>query len=375
MRIIFTGGGTAGHIFPIIAIIRELKRKYPNKGFEFFYIGPKDDFVFNLLEEEDVDVRTISAGKLRRYFSGLNILDFFKIPVSLFQCLYYIFIISPDLIFSKGGYGSLPVVLMGKIFFVPIFLHESDVYPGLANRIASKLALEIFSAFPVEKTSYFPSGKMISVGNPVRRELINGSMEQAKRIFNFKGGKPIVLVLGGSQGAQRLNDVMLNILSDGLKSFELIHQTGDANFEQIKKESDFLLEMDGARGLKDFYHPFGFLGEELLPHAYAAADIVISRAGAGSIFEIAANSKPCLLIPLKGSANEHQLKNAYAYAENGAAIIFEEENFKPHFFLERLKFFLSSPKKLKEMSEKAKEFAKPNSAEIIAEYVFAYLEQ
>lgn len=372
MKILFTGGGTAGHIFPIIAIIRELKKNYPYGDFQFFYLGPKDKFAKEVLLKEGVEVKTISAGKIRRYFSFQNLIDlFFKFPIGILQAFYHTFVISPDLIFSKGGYGSLPIVLSGWLLLVPIFLHESDVSPGLANKIASKFAIEIFTAFPVEKTSYFPAKKMISIGNPVRREILEDFKKESQKLLKLIGEKPIILILGGSQGAQRINNTILVILSEILKDFEIIHQTGKENFKEVTEEANVVITED----LKNYYHPFPFLDEAELSQAYQTADLIISRAGAGSIFEIAAVGKPSILVPLTEAAQNHQIRNAYTFAEKGAALVIEEANFKPHFIIERIKYLFSQPEKLKEMAKRAKEFSRPQSARIIAEYLVEYLSQ
>lgn len=371
MKILFTGGGTAGHIFPIIAIIREIRKGYPYGDFEFFYLGPKDKFAKEIFSREGIEIRTILAGKLRRYFSFKNIIDILKLPIGILQAFYYVFVISPDVIFSKGGYGSIPAVISGWFLKVPIFLHESDIIPGLANRIASKVALEIFISFSVKKTEYFPAKKMLSVGSPIRREILNGTKNEAKKIFNLTGEKPLILILGGSQGAQRINDTLLIILPEILREFELIHQTGKKNFMQVKKESEVVITED----LKRYYHPIDFLDEQQLSHAYAVVDLIISRAGAGTIFEIGAVGKPSILVPLSKSAQNHQVKNAYAFAENGAAIVIEEINFRPHFVLERIKYLFSQPQVLSEISKRAKEFSRPQASRIIAEYLVTYLNQ
>ena len=376
MKILFTGGGTAGHIFPIIAISREIKKIYPERDFHFFYLGPEDEFSENLLSQEGIIVKTILAGKIRRYFGFLsffqNLIDIFiKSPIGFLQSLFYIFVISPDLIFSKGGYGSLPVVFSGWLFLTPIFLHESDIVPGLANRLASKLALEIFVSFPFEKTRYFSPKKMLSVGNPIRKEILEGEKEKAKELFALSGEKPVILVLGGSQGSQRINDILLAILPNFLENFELIHQTGQKNFKEIEAEAKTVLKKDSWQ----YYHPFPFLNEKELKDAYAVCDLVCGRAGAGSIFEISAVAKPSVLIPLPESAQNHQVENAYAYTESGACLVIEEANLTPHFFLERIKYLFSQPQKLKEMAESARAFSKPKSAQIIAEYLVSYLTQ
>ncbi len=373
MKIVLTGGGTAGHILPLISIVREIKKNHSEKNIDFYYIGPKDDFALTLLSREGVEVKTIFAGKIRRYFSFKNVTDLLiKIPLGILQSFFHIFAISPDLIFSKGGYGSIPVILAGKILFAPIFLHESDIAPGLANRVAGRMALEIFTAFPVEKTGDFPTEKMFSVGNPIRKDLLEKcGYDTAKRVFNLKGEKPIILVLGGSQGAQRINDKILVVLSKLLKDFEIIHQTGDRNFEQVKAEAEVVTDKDA---IKD-YHPFPFLNEKELACAYQSSDLVISRAGAGTIFELAALGKPSILVPLEESAQNHQVRNAYAFAEKGSAVVMEEENFTPHFLLEKIRNLFSSKTKLKKMSEIARDFSKPDASTIIAEYIVSYLTQ
>ena len=372
MKIVFAGGGTAGHIFPIIAIVREIKRIHPDKNFQFFFIGPKDQFSATLLSQEGIKIKTITAGKMRRYLSLQNIIDLiFKVPIGTLQAFFHIFVISPDLIFSKGGYGSLPVVLAGWSLLTPVIIHESDVSPGLANKIASKFALEIFTAFPMEKTEYFPSNKMLSVGNPIRRNILEGSDLEAKKIFNLTGEKPVVLILGGSQGAARINDEVLIILGDLLKNYEVIHQTGQNNFDQVKAEADVVLN----KRISKYYHPFPFLNDKELAHALDAASLVVSRAGSGSIFEIAAAGKPSILAPLPESAQNHQVKNAYVFAENGAALVMEEVNFTPHFLLERIENLFFNPDKLREMEEKAKDFSKSEAGRVIAEYIVTYLTQ
>lgn len=376
IKILFAGGGTAGHIFPIIAVVRAIKENYPQDNFRFFYVGPEDDFNGFLLSREGIVAKTILAGKARRYFGFkpffLNLIDIFlKTPLGFLQAFFYNFIFSPDIIFSKGGYGSLPVVASGWFLLIPIFLHESDAVPGLANKIASKFSVEIFTSFSIEKTGYFPHKKMICVGNPVRKELLAGSKEAAKKAFNLTGEKPVILALGGSQGSQRINDTLLLILAEILEDFELIHQTGKNNLKQVEAEAKVVV----PQNLQKYYHPLPFLQEDELKHALAAADLAISRAGSGSIFEIAAAGKPSILIPLPESAQDHQLKNAYLYAERRATLVIEESNLTPHFFLERIKYLFSEPKKLKDMSDYAKYFSKPQSARIIAEYLISYLSQ
>ncbi|OIP75338.1 MAG: undecaprenyldiphospho-muramoylpentapeptide beta-N-acetylglucosaminyltransferase [Parcubacteria group bacterium CG2_30_36_21] len=367
MEIVFTGGGTGGHIFPIIAVAREMRKIYPRQDLKLFYIGPKDDFSLILLGQEDVAIKKILAGKLRRYFSFKNLIDIFKIPIGILQAFFYLFFIAPDVVISKGGYGSFPVVISARILHIPIFLHESDIVPGLASKKTSKWAAEIFTSFP--ETEFFPKEKIINLGNLVRKEILEGSKEKAKEIFELQGNKPLLLILGGSQGAQRINDIILEILPEILENFEVIHQTGQKNFSEVKAETDAIL----LKSLKKYYHLLPFLNEEYYKHALVACSLVISRAGAGTIFEIAANGKPSILIPLPDSAQNHQIKNAYAYSKSGSCQVIEQENLKPHFFLEKLKYLFSRPQDLEEMSINSKKFSRPKAAKIIASYLLEYL--
>ena len=254
---------------------------------------------------------------------------------------------------------------------MPIFLHESDVVPGLTNKLVSKFSLEIFVSFPIEKTQYFPFKKMISVGNPVRKEILGGSKEKAIEMFKLTGEKPVILILGGSQGSQRINDVIMSILPEILQSFEIIHQVGQKNFKQIEAEVKAVLKIE----LQKYYHLSPFLNEEEIKQALAAANLVVSRAGSGSIFEIASAGKPSVLIPLLEAAQNHQLKNAYTYAESGASLIIEESNLTPHFFLERLKYLFYESGELKTMAQSTRAFARPEAGKIIARYLVDYLLQ
>jgi UDP-N-acetylglucosamine--N-acetylmuramyl-(pentapeptide) pyrophosphoryl-undecaprenol N-acetylglucosamine transferase len=372
MKIVFTGGGTGGHIFPIIAIVRQLKKKSPSKNLGLFYIGPKDNFG-TLFSQEGIKTFYILSGKLRRYLDPLSLIlngfdIFLKIPIGFLQSFIYLFFLAPDVIFSKGGYGSFPVVFAGKILGIPIFLHESDSVPGLANRFLAHFAIEIFVSFP--DTFYFPKDKIILVGNPIREELLNGNKNEAQKYFQLTGEKPIILILGGSQGAQRINDKVLEVLPHLLKDFEIIHQCGEKNFKSVKKEAEIFID----EYLRKFYHPYPFLNEQELKLAYCVADLVISRAGAGVIFELSALGKPSILIPLPESAQEHQVRNAYIFAKSGAALILEEENFTPLFFVERIKYLFENPEYLEKMRKAAKEFARIKAAEIIAEYLLEFLE-
>lgn len=371
MKVLFAGGGTGGHTFPIIAVARELKKM--DSSLDLHFVGPKKEVVPDLFKKENIKVKRVHSGKMRRY-GGFgprlsNFIDiFFKIPFGTLQSFFYIFILSPDVIFSKGGYGAIPPTLAAKILQVPIFLHESDIAPGMANRFLSRFALEIFISFP--KTEFFPVEKIILVGNPVREDLfVPPSRKEMLDCIKLKGEKPVIFILGGSQGSERINDLTLQILPRLLSNFEVIHQCGTANYDNISVESDFLITDEA----KESYHLFPFLNENELRCAYHSADIVVSRAGSGSIFEIAAAGKPSILVPLSGSAQNHQSKNAQSYSDLGCAMVIEEENLTPHFFLQKTVALMKSPSVRRNMSNQTGKFAKPRSAKIIAEYIIEFL--
>ena len=360
MRILFTGGGTGGHIFPIVAVARELRKI--QSDLELFYIGPSD-FDLQPLIAENIKVKVILAGKFRRYFSIYNFIDIFKILLGFIQTFWYLYILMPDVIFSKGGYGSVPVVIIGWIFRIPILIHESDTIPGLANKLAGKLAKRIGVSFEVTK-KYFSAKKTALVGNPIRIELTKGNKEEGRKIFKIKSNDPVILIMGGSQGAQSINAIILEILLELLKKYEIIHMCGSKNYSQIKKLA--ILNKQKKGSILEKYHLFPFLYEEQLKHAYAVSDLVISRAGSGSIFEIAACGLPSIIIPLPWSSSSHQKENAFAFAKSGATIVIEEVNLTPHILLERISYLISHPELRKKMSECALKFATPEAGEKIA---------
>ena len=368
----FTGGGTGGHILPIIALSREIRIQAGGTPVEFLYMGPKDELSEMLLSQEGIKIYRILSGKIRRYnfVKSLpkNFLDLFvKLPLGMFQAFFRIFVLSPDIIFSKGGYGSIPSAIAGWILRVPIVLHESDIIPGVANRVVARFASEIFVSFP--NTQYFPKNKVLQIGNPIRKDLLSGSKEEAKRLFSLQGNKPVLLFMGGSQGAQQVNDMLLVILDKALKNYEIIHQTGEKNFSQVKAEAGVVI----AKERTALYHPVAFLKETELRHAYAASDLIISRAGSGSVFEIAALGKPSILIPLAESAQNHQIENSYAYQRTGACIVLEKNNLTPHFFLERVHSIFANKVEMQKMLEAAKNFAKPEAGRVIAKYIIESL--
>lgn len=373
MRILFTGGGSGGHIIPLIAVVQEIKKHAHEQGMfniEFVFIGPtiKNTLWEGLLKKEGIKVINITAGKIRRYFSFQNIVDIaFKIPASFVQALWYVFWNMPNVVFSKGGYGSVPVVLISRFYRIPVVIHESDAVVGLGNKSVLRYVQCITCGFE-ETLEQLPKGKSFYVGNPIRQTLLDGSKEMGRQVFSLRHSKPVLLIIGGSQGSEFLNDTILNNLEDLMEEFEIIHITGQKNFEGLSKE------LEARFGRLDFigYHPYPFLTDDL-KEAYAVTDVVIARASASVIAELSATGKPSILIPLPGSAQDHQKANAYLYGRAGAAVVIEEDNVQFNVLLRDLLEILNNKALHSSMVLAAKNFNPINASEIIAQKIFQYL--
>ena len=367
MKILLTGGGTGGHFYPIIAVAEALSKlaereKIVTMDLVFMSDSPYDE---EALFRYRVRFKRIYAGKVRRYFSLLNISDTFKTIIGFVKSIWYIYLDFPDVVFSKGGYASFPVILASRLFRIPLIIHESDSIPGKVNLWAGKFAKRIAISFG-ETASYFDKKKLALTGNPVRHEFFTPAKLGAGEFFNLEGGTPVIFIMGGSQGAVKINETVLDILPNLLNDYQIIHQCGLLNISEVKKITEVTI---GKSIYKSRYHPFGFLDESGMRMAYAAASIVISRAGSGSIFEIAASGAPSILIPLKGSAQGHQRENAYNYASSGASDVIEEDNLTPHLLASEVRLVLKDEIRLEKMSKAAKEFSRKDAALTIAEEI------
>ena len=366
MRILLTGGGTGGHFYPVLAVIRALKKIAEEEKFvamDLVYLSD-DPFNAKLLKEEGVNFVSVPAGKIRRYFSLLNFTDFFKTAWGVLRAIIYIFWQMPDVIFAKGGYASFPSLIAARFFRIPVIIHESDAVPGRVNRWAGAFARRVAISYP-ESAKYFPEGKTALTGNPVRARILGGNLEEAKSVFGYED-LPTVLVLGGSQGSVKLNDVLIDALPEILKEAKIIHQCGKNNFDDVSKRTSVVLDQNQ---FKNRYKLFAFLDEDNLRNAALVATLIVSRSGAGAIFEVAAWAKPSILIPIADSAQDHQRENAYAYARAGGAIVIEEGNLKPHILLAEIRKLLADKSRLEKMSLVASSFAKTDAAEVLARQI------
>ena len=308
-RIVMTGGGTAGHVTPNIALMPALKEA----GYDIQYIGSHNGIEKELIEAQGIPYTGIESGKLRRYFDPKNFSDPFRVIKGYAQALRLMHKLKPDIVFSKGGFVSVPVVLAAKTCGVPAIIHESDITPGLANRIAIKGARKVCCNFP-ETLKYLPADKAVLTGSPIRRELFSGNPEKAYKLCGFPAEKkPVLLIIGGSLGSRAINEAVRKILPELLKSFYIIHLCGKGNLDET---------LVGTSG----YTQFEYVSAELTD-MLALADLAISRAGANSICELLALHKPNILIPLSAAASRgDQILNAKSIEKQGFSYVIAEED-------------------------------------------------
>ena len=306
-KIVLTGGGTAGHVTPNIALIPELKKE----GYEIYYIGSHNGIERKLIEEYGIPYYGISSGKLRRYFDLKNFSDPFRVLKGLFDAKRIMKQIRPDVVFSKGGFVSVPVVLAAKHYKIPVIIHESDMTPGLANKICIPAAKKVCCNFP-ETLNYLPKDKAVLSGSPIREELLTGDRLSGLQYAGLSANRPVILVIGGSLGSVTVNHAVRSILPKLLSQFQVIHICGKGNLDE---------SLIGTSGYVQYEYV-----DKPLRHLFAAADLIISRAGANSICEILALRKPNILIPLSAAASRgDQILNANSFAKQGFSTVLEEE--------------------------------------------------
>ena len=317
-RIILTGGGTAGHVTPNIALIPKLREL----GYDIQYIGSYNGIEKELIEPFGIPYHGISSGKLRRYFSLQNFTDPFRVIKGFGEARKLIKGLKPDVIFSKGGFVSVPVVLAGKRCKVPVIIHESDMTPGLANKISLPSATKVCCNFP-ETLEHLPEGKAVLTGSPIRQELLSGDKFKAREFLGFTSDKPVIMVVGGSLGSVAVNEAVRGILPELLKDFQVVHLCGKGKID------DSLKNLDG-------YAQFEYIKDEL-KDLFALTDIVISRAGANAICELLALHKPNLLIPLSANASRgDQILNARSFERQGYSVVLEEEELNKQVLLDSI---------------------------------------
>ncbi|WNB91394.1 undecaprenyldiphospho-muramoylpentapeptide beta-N-acetylglucosaminyltransferase [Bacillus sp. NEB1478] len=336
-KLVLTGGGSAGHVTPHLALIPKLEKM----GWDLHYIGSVDGIEKSLIEEgTNVPYYGISSGKLRRYFDLKNIKDPFKVSAGVAQAYFKLGKIKPDAVFSKGGFVSVPVVIAAKLRNIPVYIHESDITPGLANKISSKFATKIFVTFD-EAKKHFAAGQAIVTGSPIRDELLQGSKEKGLTYLGFRSHLPVLTIMGGSLGARKINEAVRGALPELTRSYQIVHICGKGNTDE---------SLQNTEG----YKQFEYIQNEL-PDVVAATDFVISRAGSNSIFEWLTLKIPMLLIPLsKAASRGDQILNAESFEKQGFCHVLHEEDLTKESLLRSLKELKADEVNMKQHMENYK---------------------
>lgn len=358
MKIGFVGGGSGGHFYPLMAVAHELNQT--TAAPELFYFGPSP---YDKTALETYQIRHVycPAGKLRRYFSIQNFFDIFRTLFGVCIALVRLYFIYPDVIFSKGGYTSVPILYAARFLRIPIVIHESDAVPGRANKIAVGAARYIGVAYD-DAAQFFPPEKTALIGIPIKPEIKEIPTEPFA-LLGIPNDKPLIYVTGGSSGAERLNDAILQSLSVLLPHYRIIHQTGPANIEEIKVAAQNLLN---DTDLQDDYYIYGYLDGKTAAAVMAAASLVITRAGSTTLFEIAFHGKPSIIIPIPEDISRDQRTNAYAFARSGGAIVIEEKNLTQHLLAQEISSIINNPQRSTKMSTAAHDMFLDGAASKIA---------
>ena len=371
LKILVTGGGTSGHISPALAVIDTL-RAMTGDEFEpqFLYVGSHGGLENQIVPAHDIPLVNIQTGKLRRYLSAENLRDIFRVPVGTREALRIMKDFAPDVVFSTGGYVAVPAVWAAKLRGIPILMHEQTVQIGLANRLIAPFATRIALSFESARAELSASAqkKAFVSGNPVRASILNGNANNARKWCGFNPDDThlqTLYITGGSQGSQRINHAILEILQPLLEQCQVIHQCGKQNSET---EDCDLLKAAAEKlppHLRNRYFVTPFIRDELAD-VFALSDLVLGRSGAGTVAELCLLGKPALYIPLVPTGGDEQTRNAQMCAKTGAAEILTQSELSPEKLLQSLKVLLSNPPKLEKMAQAALQLAKPHAAQTLA---------
>ncbi len=358
-RILFVGGGSGGHFYPLIAVAEALN-SYPEKA-ELLYMGP-EPYNAEALSKQQIKFIYCPAGKLRLYFSIQNFFDLFRNFIGLFVAVAKLYYYYPDVILSKGGYTSVPVLVAARFLRIPVVIHESDTVPGRANKLARKFARYIAIAYP-EALSAFEAKKTALIGIPIRaevQEVVNNPFE----VLGIPNDLPLIYVTGGSLGAERINNIVLRCLDELLPNYRIFHQVGEGQKEALIDTAQSLI-LD--KELQSRYFVSGHLDGHVVNALMTAASVVITRAGSTTLFEIAIHGKPSIVIPIPEDVSRDQRSNAYAYARTGAASVIEEQNLTESLLSSEVNAIVKDQSRANEMSQAARNFAATDAAQKLAE--------
>ena len=367
MRIVLAGGGTGGHFYPLIAVaeaIEDITKERVLIEPELYYAGPSA-FDSEAMHEHDITLISIPAGRLRRYFSIQNFFDIFKTIWGAFTATIQLFKIYPDVVFSTGGFAAYPVLVAARVLMIPVIIYDADALPGRVSLWSSKFARWIAIAHP-DAVKEFPENvrdRIARTGHPIRKEIEKPTNEGGHEFLKLRSDVPTVFIMGGSQGSVAINNVILNALPELVKRYNIIHQTGVTNLEETSRLSKLILRNSF---FDKRYRAFGLLNTLALRMTAGISAVIVSRAGSGSIFEIASLGIPSILIPIPEDVSRDQKENAFSYARSGAAVVLEQQNVTEHILIAEIERITGNPDLKKKMSAAALAFSRPESARKLA---------
>jgi UDP-N-acetylglucosamine--N-acetylmuramyl-(pentapeptide) pyrophosphoryl-undecaprenol N-acetylglucosamine transferase len=368
MKILFAGGGTGGHFYPIIAIAEQIYERSREKKIvtpKLYFMAPSK-YNPRALFDNEIEFVQVPAGKIRRYFSILNFFDLFVTAYGILVAILKMYRIYPDVVVGKGGYASFPALVAARILRIPVVIHESDSVPGRVNAWAGKFAARIALSYP-DAAEYFSKkgdpSRIAFTGLPIRKDIREPLSNGAREFLQLEEETPTIVFVGGSQGSQRINDVVIDMLPEMTEKYQVIHQTGRNNFELVKNTSEVVLK-DNPKRYR--YHPFDYLNDLSMRMSAGVADVVVSRAGS-AIFEIASWGVPSIIIPLPKEISHDQTENAFAYSRTGACSVIEEHNLGAHILLSEIDKIVNNTSIADRMRQSAKQFSHPDAATKIAD--------
>ncbi|MBI5456590.1 UDP-N-acetylglucosamine--N-acetylmuramyl-(pentapeptide) pyrophosphoryl-undecaprenol N-acetylglucosamine transferase [Candidatus Kaiserbacteria bacterium] len=370
MRIVFTGGGSGGHFYPLIAVAEHIEDIVHEKRLispELYYIGPPP-FDESALLEHDIEYRASPAGKMRQYRSIMNILDMFKTGWGIVQSIFQLFSIYPDIIVSSGGYAAFPTLYAARILKIPVVAYDADAKPGRVSLWSAKFARWIALAHPDAAKKFSPKlqERTAIIGHPIRKEIEEPSAEGGHEFLKLDAGVPTLFFLGGSQGAQKINEVLLDSLKELVTRYNVVHQAGKANLQEVQGIAGVVLR-DSPH--KERYRAFALLNTLALRMTAGITSLCIARAGSGTIFELASWKLPCILVPLPIDVSHDQTENAFTFARAGAAVVIEQKNLSPHVLIAEIDRIMGDAALRGKLGEAASKFARRDAGRKLATIV------
>lgn len=368
MRIVLTGGGTGGHFYPLIAIAQAIEDVCAEKTLiepELYYVGPAP-FDRAALAEHDIIYKPSPAGSMRSYSALLSVLGFFSTGFGIIRSTWQLFKLYPDVVFSTGGYAAFPTLYAARILTIPVVIYDADATPGKVSLWSAKFARWIAVAHP-DAGGKFPQkirDRIARVGHPIRKEIEGFAREGGYEFLKLDPSVPTIFFLGGSQGAKAINEVLMDALPDLLTHYNVVHQAGAANLDEVTKLSSVVLK---DSRFTQRYKVFGLLNTLAIRMTAGISSLVVSRAGSGAIFEIASWNIPAILVPIPPDVSHDQTENAFSYARAGGAVVISQSNLTPHLLVAEIDRLMADEPKRKTMAEAAKQFSRPQAARKIAE--------